>query len=146
MSFAHLGSHLVDSGWPTVSSGSFVFAAYKPERPWRRRVPSDIMCSFCRALGVVGFIPVRRIHFSMHCESSGSFGFVRVIQTYPGGRWVRLESLGSSGCTLGVVGFIHARPRCRWIHSGSLGSFVHALRVVVFIRFRWYILGRRRGG
>ena len=81
------------------------------------------------ALGVVGFIQCRWVHWGTswgssgssgfcwlhwgaHLGSSGSSGVAVLIGVRPGGRRVRPGSLGSLRCTLEVV-------RCRWVNWGA---------------------------
>ena len=100
-----------------------------------------------------GYVRDRWVHWGAHWECSGSFGVAGFIRFLPGGRRVRLGSLGSFwrsrsgslgslGRTLAVVGFVWDRwvhfgapVRGRWVHwgahrvrSGSLGSLWCVLR------------------
>ena len=93
-------------------------------RPGGRRVYSDSLDSFGRALGVVGFIRIR--------------GYVR---TRPVGCQFHLGSLSSFERALVVVWFIRGRTAGRRVNSGSLCWFRYSLGVVGYIRVGWGLSG-----
>ena len=100
----------VPLGAPYGSSGSFGVVGLMWVRPGGLRVNSWSLGSFVCALGVVGFIRDRWVHWlSTPWVSSGSFGSVGFTGVRPGGRPVHSRSLGSLGCALLVVGFIRGR-------------------------------------
>ena len=102
---------------------------------------------------MVGFILARpcprRVHWSAHWGSLGSFVFVRYIRERPWSRrvhsgapcvlLVRWSYAGAPIGSLGsfvFIGFIRARPGGGCVLWGSLRSFGRALGFVEFIRVR----------
>ena len=53
------------------------------------------------------------------------------------GRWVHFVSPWGSFSSSGVIGFTRIRPRGRWVHPSSLDSLRFAMGVVGFVRVRW---------
>ena len=75
-------------------------------RPGSSWVHPGLLCSIGCALGVVGFIPGRKVHSG---APLGLLGTSAVVGFRPCVRWHHLVSLGSLGCALRVVGFISVR-------------------------------------
>ena len=106
----------VSRGW----CDSFRFVGFTWARPGARRVirvysaycgaslpwSADSLGLFGRALGGVGFIRVRWVHFGAPWAHSGSFMFVAFIRERLGCRQVHSGTLGSLRLALWVVGFI----------------------------------------
>ena len=76
-------------------------------RPGDRSVRLGSSGLFSCALGVVGFVRIPLVPFGAPWLSLGSFRFIWIVRVGPGGRWVPMDSSGSSGSALGVIRVRH---------------------------------------
>ena len=83
--------------------------------PEGRRVQPVSLGSLGLALGAVGFIWGRWVHWCAPWGQSGSSGVAWPSRLHPWGRRVHSGSQGSLECAFGVVGFIQDR----WVHWGT---------------------------
>ena len=98
------------------------------------------MGSYRRALWVVGFILIRRVHFGSFGRPLGVVGFrYACFWAHSRAAWGSSGSFGSLGSFGQVQGYVAGTP---WV---LLGSFRRVLGVIGFIRVRWVHTGAPLG-